>query len=98
MDEDLVKSSVVRKVFLSLITEVPFPEDAVFVACFLKSLGERYDIKGESLTGEDGVGNADLKGVTPAHKGGACWSAGRANLEVCEAGRFLVKGVNVGCF
>ena len=45
VDEDFIEASVVRDVLLAFITEVPFTEDAVFVASCLEGLGEGDDVE-----------------------------------------------------
>ena len=97
MDQHLVKASFLRQVGL-LVTEVPFAKNTGLVACLLQSLGKGNDIKGEALAIAHGVGDAHLKGVAAAHQGGTGGGAGRADVEVAEAGGLGVEAINMRGF
>ncbi len=54
------------------------------------------DLQSHAFALEDGVSDAHLEGSTAAHEGSAGWGAGRADLEVGEAGGVLVELIDVG--
>ena len=83
MDENLVEAAVAGLI-LGFVAQVPFTEDAGGVTDGLQNLRERGRLQGESLTLQDGVGDAVLELVTAGQQTRPRRGAGGGDMKILK--------------
>jgi hypothetical protein len=94
MDEDLIEPAIFRLVGI-FIPEMPLAEDTGAVAGITEHIGDGGHPQGHALALEDGVADAQLKGIPACHEGSAGRSTGGADMEVGKASRLGIEGIQM---
>jgi hypothetical protein len=92
--EHLVESALARQIRL-IFAKMPLAEKARRIASAPQGFGKRDYSRRKALALPDGVGDAHLELVTPAHERGACGRATRAHMEVGEACALGMQAIEV---
>ncbi len=95
--EHLVEPPVLRQIRL-VVAKMPLSEQARGVTSTQQGIGNRHNPRREALTLEDGVGDAHLEFMPPAHDRRAGGRAGRTDMEVGEPRALCVETIDVRRF